>query len=165
VSYQTIYQSPLGPLMLQASDEGLQRISLITQEEAPSISNHVDHAILISAVSQLAEYFEGSRTVFNIHIDFNTGTEFMQNVWRQLLQIPYGTTISYLDLARAIATPEHTRAVGMANGKNPIPIVVPCHRVIGSNGTLTGYALGLKIKNYLLTLETAKKHGVQATLF
>ena len=89
----------------------------------------------------------------------------MHQVWNQVADIPYGKTISYLDIARAIDNPKSVRAVGMANGKNPIPIIIPCHRVIGSNGNLTGYALGLNIKSKLLALENPKAFAPQGTLF
>ncbi|MCL4107171.1 UNVERIFIED_CONTAM: hypothetical protein GTU68_032986 [Idotea baltica] len=93
------------------------------------------------------------------------GTSFYQKVWNELLKIPYGETASYLDIAKKLGDPNSTRAVGMANGKNPIAIIVPCHRVIGSNGSLTGYAYGNEIKRQLLALENPKEYAINGTLF
>ena len=101
---------------------------------------------------QLAEYFAGQRRDFDLAVE-PQGTEFQRQVWHQLLEIPYGTTCSYQDIAQAIGRPQAVRAVGRANGTNPIPIVIPCHRVIGANGTLTGYGGGLDVKRQLLVLE------------
>lgn len=104
------------------------------------------------AVSQLEEYFAGNRVQFDLNLNA-AGTEFQQQVWQQLMTIPYGQTCSYADIAKAINNPKAVRAVGAANGRNPLTIVVPCHRVIGSNGKLTGYAWGTSIKAGLLELE------------
>jgi methylated-DNA-[protein]-cysteine S-methyltransferase len=104
------------------------------------------------AVEQLIEYFAGKRTQFNLNLNAK-GTEFQRQVWRQLTTIEYGQTCSYTDIAKGINNPKAVRAVGAANGRNPLTIVVPCHRVIGSNGTLTGYAWGTSIKAGLLALE------------
>jgi methylated-DNA-[protein]-cysteine S-methyltransferase len=112
------------------------------------------HPHLTRAVAQLNEYFAGRRTAFDLPLDPH-GTPFQQQVWEQLLAIPYGETRSYLDLARKLGNPNATRAVGAANGRNPISIIVPCHRVIGSSGKLTGFAGGLEIKERLLNLESA----------
>jgi methylated-DNA-[protein]-cysteine S-methyltransferase len=104
------------------------------------------------ALTQLAEYFAGNRTQFNLNLN-PKGTDFQQQVWRQLITIKYGQTCSYADIAKGIDNPKAVRAVGAANGRNPLAIVVPCHRVIGSNGKLTGYAWGTSIKAGLLALE------------
>lgn len=108
--------------------------------------------LLSMATIQLDEYFQGKRTVFSLPFKL-TGTPFQLAVWKELQNIPYGKTTSYKEIAQKINKPKACRAVGMANNKNPLPIIIPCHRVIGSNGKLIGYAGGLKLKNYLLELE------------
>jgi len=148
--------SPVGKLILVASDSGLAAI--LWENDDPdrvrlgSIMEDPGHPVLISAERQLAEYFAGERKRFDLPLDFN-GTEFQKQVWSALLTIPFGETRSYAEIARMIGRPAACRAVGAANGKNPISIVAPCHRVIGANGTLTGFAGGLKAKEYLLQLE------------
>ena len=154
-AFKTI-ASPVGTLTLVASDDGLcailwenddpTRVRLNPPVEDP------DHPILIAAERQLGEYFAGDRTTFDLPLDFQ-GTEFQRRVWAALLTIPYGETRSYADIARAVGKPTASRAVGAANGRNPISIVAPCHRVVGANGTLTGFAGGLKAKALLLELE------------
>jgi methylated-DNA-[protein]-cysteine S-methyltransferase len=148
--------SPVGTLTLVASEAGLAailwenddpdrvRLGTMTLDEA--------HPVLVETARQLAEYFAGQRQTFDLPLDFR-GTDFQKQVWEQLLAIPFGETRSYGDLARAINRPKAYRAVGAANGKNPISIVAPCHRVIGTNGTLTGFAGGLEAKQVLLGLE------------
>lgn len=111
-----------------------------------------DTEILKEAVKQLNEYFEGKRKVFDLSVN-PKGTEFMQSVWKELEKIPYGKTATYKEIAERVGNPKAARAVGMANNKNPIPIIIPCHRVIGANGKLVGYALGLNMKEQLLKLE------------
>lgn len=108
--------------------------------------------LLSMATIQLDEYFQGKRTTFSLPFKL-TGTPFQLTVWKELQNIPYGQTTSYKEIAQKINKPKACRAVGMANNKNPLPIIIPCHRVIGSNGKLIGYAGGLKLKNYLLELE------------
>ena len=108
--------------------------------------------LLSMATIQLDEYFQGKRTVFSLPFKL-TGTPFQLAVWKELQNIPYGKTTSYKEIAQKINKPKAYRAVGMVNNKNPLPIIIPCHRVIGSNGKLIGYAGGLKLKNYLLELE------------
>jgi methylated-DNA-[protein]-cysteine S-methyltransferase len=151
-----LFESPVGELKLVASEDGLAailwenddpaRVPLGETVEAP------DHPILLEAERQLREYFAGSRQVFDLKLDF-AGTAFQRRVWAALLTIPYGETRSYLQIARQIGRPDIVRAVGAANGRNPIPIIAPCHRVIGSNGQLVGFAAGLEIKARLLALE------------
>lgn len=114
-----------------------------------------EHSILCEAERQLAEYFKGERTTFDLPMNFR-GTDFQKRVWQQLLQIPYGQTRSYGSLALAIGNASASRAVGLANSRNPLSIVVPCHRVIGASGKLTGFAGGLQIKATLLKLEGAQ---------
>jgi len=158
--YKSILSCPIGTLEVLASDNGITRITLNSQNSESSESNkHSDEAC-----DQLREYFKGIRKRFDVVLDLG-GTDFEQAVWNQLLQIPYGKTTSYGNLARKLSSIKAVRAVGRANGKNPIPIIVPCHRVIGSNGSLTGYALGLKTKQFLLNLEQPGVFGTQLALF
>lgn len=117
------------------------------------------------AKEELSDYFAGNLKAFKVPIDFSEGTEFQQNVWHELLKIPYGHTTTYLTIANQINNPKAVRAVGLANGQNPIPIMVPCHRVIGSNGSLVGYALGIEMKERLLCLENPMSYGRQQALF
>lgn len=114
------------------------------------------HPIICETEKQLAEYFEGKRKVFDIPLEF-TGTDFQKNVWNALLQIPYGQTRTYQQIASQLGNPKAVRAVGLANGKNPISIIAPCHRVIGASGKLVGYGGGLHNKAFLLELETKEK--------
>jgi methylated-DNA-[protein]-cysteine S-methyltransferase len=142
--------SPIGMLRLVASKCGLRAIDLV--ENTATLSTFVLSNILDEAELQLTEYFEGRRVEFDIPLD-PVGTEFQKSAWRVLSTIPYGTTISYAEQARALGDVRKARAVGGANGRNPIPIVVPCHRVIGSDGSLTGFAVGLEIKKFLIDHE------------
>ncbi len=120
-----------------------------------SLANDVPNGITQEACSQLSAYFAKKLTQFDLPLEAE-GTAFQKTVWQSLLNIPYGETASYLDIANAIGNPKGVRAVGSANGRNPIAIVVPCHRIIGSNRTLTGYAGGLERKQFLLNLEGAQ---------
>jgi methylated-DNA-[protein]-cysteine S-methyltransferase len=155
--------SPVGKLKLVASDKGL--VAILWQNERPNrvplteLVEDADLPILTKAEQQLNEYFAGKRKTFNLPLDMR-GTPFQKNVWEALLAIPFGETRSYGDLAKQLGTPSASRAVGAANGRNPISIVVPCHRVIGSSGKLTGFAGGLETKAHLLGLE-----GGDQTLF
>lgn len=148
--------SPTGDLTLIASDTGLAAIlwddDAAMQARYSPRHEDPDHPVIAATIRQLEEYFAGTRTTFDLPLD-PVGTAFQRDVWRALLTIPYGETRSYADIARAIGRPSATRAVGAANGRNPIPIVTPCHRVIGSNGTLTGFGGGLPNKQLLLALE------------
>ena len=152
----THYQSPVGVLTIQANDAGLLGAWFQTQTTQPDNLGKLDseHPVLKQAVSEYQEYFAGTRQMFEVPIAA-TGTEFQQKVWQALTTIPFGTTWSYQDLANAIGNPKAVRAVGLANGKNPISIIVPCHRVIGKNGALTGYAGGIERKEGLLKHEGA----------
>jgi methylated-DNA-[protein]-cysteine S-methyltransferase len=148
--------SPVGELTLIASEKGLAAI-LWEDDDPARVRLHprveaADHPVLCEAERQLAAYFEGDRRAFDLPLDFQ-GTDFQKRVWAALLAIPFGETRSYGDIARAIGAPNAFRAVGAANGRNPISIVAPCHRVIGTNGALTGFAGGMKAKEYLLRLE------------
>ena len=143
--------SPIGDLLLVADEEGLVRVEFAgaaAPDDAPRDDNR-----LAPVLRQLAEYFGGHRTHFDITLA-PRGTPFQLDVWRTLQRIPYGETRSYADVARSIGRPTATRAVGAANGANPIPIIIPCHRVIGSNGSLTGFGGGMGVKRRLLDLES-----------
>ncbi|WP_211315187.1 methylated-DNA--[protein]-cysteine S-methyltransferase [Photobacterium lipolyticum] len=152
----TQYQSPIGLLTIQANDHGLLGVWFQTQTTQPDTLGKLDseHPVLKQAVSEFQEYFAGTRQIFKVPLAA-TGTEFQQKVWQALTTIPFGTTWSYQDLANVIGNPKAVRAVGLANGKNPISIIVPCHRVIGKNGKLTGYAGGIERKERLLKHEGA----------
>lgn len=151
---ELLMDSPVGMLRLAASNRGLISIDV----KKSSISRQVTaadaraKAILQTTRKQLAEYFAGKRTTFDVPLDL-MGTEFQLKAWKALCRIPYGTTISYGQQAKNISKPKAFRAVGSANGKNPIPIIVPCHRVLAGDGSLGGYALGLKMKTQLLNIE------------
>lgn len=149
----TILHTPIGNLVLAGDDAGLRHI-LFDPGEVPAGWIR-DPDVLPAARQQLAEYFAGARRAFDLLLA-PAGTPFQQRVWRALLDIPYGTTVSYGALAHDIGSPSAARAVGLANNRNPIPIVIPCHRVIGADGSLTGYGGGLRIKEHLLALEGAR---------
>lgn len=156
---ETAYMStPLGIAKLEGSEEGLSAVSVLDITETPTV---VVPEVLEDAVYQLQEYFEGQRENFNLQLRPN-GTPFQRGVWKELLNIPYGKTISYLDLSKRLGDVKAIRAVAAANGKNPLWIIVPCHRVIGSDGSLTGYASGLHRKKWLLEHESPVK---QQSLF
>lgn len=149
-------QSPVGELTLVASDKGLRAIlwPCDTPRRVPlgAMVENAQQPLLVKAEKQLAEYFAGKRKVFDLPLDF-AGTDFQKDVWAALLTIPFGETRSYAQIAKQVGRPKAVRAVGAANGKNPVSIVTPCHRVIGANGTLTGFAGGLEAKEILLRLE------------
>lgn len=150
--YRDYYDSPIGTIEIRANGRGITALDFYenTERREPAVPN----PILEKAKSQLAEYFSGERQAFDLKIEMQ-GTEFQKSVWRKLLDIPYGQTCSYFDIARKTGNPKAVRAVGAANGKNPIALIVPCHRVIGSDGRLTGYAGGLDRKAWLLQHEAA----------
>jgi O-6-methylguanine DNA methyltransferase len=137
-------------MAISADEEGITSIRFVSESTAEASPSDLTQA----CCEQLEAYFEGRLTTFSVPLN-PSGTAFQQQVWRQLQTIPYGHTISYGDIADGIGKPTASRAVGMANGKNPLTIIVPCHRVIGSNGKLTGYAGGLTRKQFLLALEGA----------
>jgi methylated-DNA-[protein]-cysteine S-methyltransferase len=151
-------ETPLGIAHLKGDNEGIQSISVV--ETAAVSDDHVPEPFQL-AVKQLREYFDGSLTEFSFPTN-PKGTDFQKKVWKALLDIPYGKTISYLELSRRLGDEKAIRAVAAANGKNPLWIVVPCHRVIGSDGSLTGYAGGLHRKKWLLDHECPVK---QQSLF
>ena len=148
--------SPVGPLKLVASDAGL--VAIIWHDDRPGrvrlgdLEEAPDHPVLLHAERELGEYFAGERTSFSVPLDM-VGTDFQKAVWNALLTIPFGETRSYGEIARQVGRPTAFRAVGAANGQNPLSIIAPCHRVIGSDGSLTGFGGGLPAKQYLLGLE------------
>ncbi len=152
MSIYTHLDSPVGRLTLTMDRDQLTSIRF---EGGPTPQGHYHTTPFHEVIAQLEAYFAGELRAFELPLA-PKGTAFQLTVWEALLQIPYGETVSYGDIAQAIGKPTATRAVGAANGKNPLPIVVPCHRVIGSDGTLTGYGGGLSIKATLLELE--KRH-------
>lgn len=159
-TYTTI-DSPAGPLLLAADDDGLRAIEFQPSRHRvrrDAAWREGDHPLLRLAGAQLAEYFAGSRHAFELPLA-PRGTAFQCDVWRTLASIPYGETVSYAQLASRIGKPAATRAVGAANGRNPLPIVLPCHRVIGADGSLTGFGGGLPTKQFLLQLESALPGG------
>jgi methylated-DNA-[protein]-cysteine S-methyltransferase len=154
ITSYTHMESPVGPLLLATGESGLQRIEFV-KGRTPALPDpawHEDPERLREAARQLRAYFAGELETFDLPLA-PSGTPFQLEVWRRLCEIPYGETISYGELARRVGNPNASRAVGLANGANPISIVIPCHRVIGSNGKLTGYGGGLSIKEKLLALE------------
>lgn len=174
--HSTFFLSPIGPLFLAASDKGLLALEFDARlpgqqsirpnprnlrEEKKKIVFEESPGVMRPYQEQLEEYFSGTRRKFTFPLDLR-GTDFQRACWRALSAIPYGETRTYADIARAIGKPHAFRAVGMANNRNPIAIVVPCHRVIASDGTLCGYGGGLDIKRHLLELEGALA-GILAT--
>ena len=148
-----IVSSPFGKLTLVASEKGLVAIDVRNNsKQGVNAKNQAAQAILMKTKKQLEQYFAGQRTSFDVALDL-AGTEFQVQAWRALCRIPFGKTISYGQQAASIKKPKAFRAVGSANGKNPIPIIVPCHRVVAGDGSLGGYSLGLKMKKQLLALE------------
>lgn len=149
--YRTYYDSPIGRLWIEADEEALT--ALYPEQKEIAEESETESSVLLDKVKrELAEYFAGTRTEFDIPVRLQ-GTKFQVAVWRALCRIPYGTTYSYLDLAKAVGNPKACRAVGGANNKNKILIIVPCHRVIGKDGSLVDFGAGLTAKKYLLELE------------
>jgi len=155
--YQSIYHSPIGDIEISGNESGIA--SLYFRDGENSYTEI--HTSLLNCYNQLDEYFNGTRKNFDPKLNLQ-GTEFQLNVWKQLMKIPFGITISYLDLARSLGNRNLIRAVGRANGSNPISIIVPCHRVVGSKGDLTGYGGGIWRKRWLLDYEIS---FTQAKLF
>ena len=164
IIYSTL-QSPIGEVMVTADERGLRSIYSPTHESliAPLEDGKRDDAALRDATDQLRAYFAGELQEFTLALNAQ-GTAFYKTVWKQLEAIPYGTTISYGELARRIGKPTARRAVGMANANNPISFVVPCHRVIGQNGSLVGYGGGLKLKRWLIEFEKGQFLADKSTL-
>jgi O-6-methylguanine DNA methyltransferase len=150
--YFSRMNSPVGPLLLVVSERGLAALEFGAGNVGSAWAESAEK--VAPYVRQLEDYFAGRRRHFDLPLDLR-GTDFQKRCWQELLKIPYGETRSYADIARAIGNPTAVRAVGLANGQNPIAIIVPCHRVIGSDGSLTGYGGGLETKRKLLELEGA----------
>ena len=156
---ETAYvKTPIGTAEIKGDKNGVASITVFDEEKT---DHHILPEVLEDAVYQLKEYFEGTRKQFDLKLN-PEGTDFQKKVWKQLSKIPYGKTISYLDLAKQLGDAKTIRAAASANGKNPLWIIVPCHRVIGTDGSLTGYAGGLHRKQWLLNHESEYK---QQTLF
>lgn len=159
----TYYHSPVGLLKISGTPQYITEVLFHDTTKKPEGNKKNMPPLLISCIEQFIQYFNGQRRVFELPVH-QPGTPYQQEVWNLLTQIPYGKTISYLELARKTGDTKATRAVAAANGKNAVAIIVPCHRVIGSNRELVGYAGGLWRKKWLLDLEAKVAHGVQ-TLF
>lgn len=150
-------KSPVGELILIADQKYLLAVLWkkidVTKIKIPLGEKITNHPVLLETEKQLSEYFNGKRKKFALPIKFSIGTNFQKNVWNALITIPYGQTMSYSEMAKKIGSPKSCRAVGAASSKNPLSIIAPCHRIIGKNGSLTGFAGGLKCKDFLLRLE------------
>lgn len=158
--FYKLMPSPVGILKLIASDRGLAAVLWENENpkryRLPDLLQEGSHPVLLETERQLTEYFAGKRQRFTVALDF-VGTEFQKKVWAALVAIPFGETRSYGEIAREIGHPTAVRAVGAANGRNPVSIIAPCHRVIGANGKLTGFAGGLEAKAILLKIEASKE--------
>lgn len=154
MEHKCIYSAPTGKITIYANDEGINCVLLTAEGDV--LENVMDSPTLAEAARQLDEYFAGERRSFDLPL-VPKGTEFQKKVWNALREIPYGDTCTYGEIAAKIGNPKASRAVGMANNRNPLAIIVPCHRVIGANGSLTGYAGGLDMKKSLLDLERKNK--------
>jgi methylated-DNA-[protein]-cysteine S-methyltransferase len=161
--FSTYYQSPVGLLKISGTEGFISEVAFHDKTTKPSINNKDMPSLLIQCAEQLIQYFNGERRVFDLPLH-QPGTSFQQSVWTELISIPFGKTISYNELAKKIGDTKATRAVANANGKNNIAIIVPCHRVIGANNSLVGYAGGLWRKKWLLEHEAKIAHGIR-TLF
>lgn len=159
MSNEVYIETPLGIATISGDQSGVSSVSVSQESNNKPSKDIPDH--LKDVVTQLAEYFQGNRTNFDLKLN-PSGTEFQKKVWNELLKIPYGKTTTYLDMAKRLGDPKCIRAAASANGKNPLWIIVPCHRVIGSDGSLTGYAGGLWRKKWLLDHENPVK---QQSLF
>jgi methylated-DNA-[protein]-cysteine S-methyltransferase len=154
----TQFDGPLGRMLIAATADGLAGIWFVGQRHGPDSAGWREdpqHPVLREAIAQLGDYFEGGRSEFALPLDLAAGTPFQQSVWKTLLAIPRGATTSYAAIGRQLGRPQAARAIGAAVGRNPVSIVVPCHRVLGTGGGLTGYAGGLERKVALLKLEGA----------
>ena len=156
MTYWTTFESPIGELFLAGDEDAVSALYMERQRHRPprDPASIRDDARFARPIAELREYFDGSRTAFDVGVKFDRGTEFQRQVWNGLLEIPYGETWSYGELAEHIGHPGEARAVGAANGRNPVSLIVPCHRVIGADGSLTGYGGGLDRKRWLLDLES-----------
>ena len=157
--YINYYHSPLGLLEIRSTEDSVTSILFANSEKQTEEKNSLPK-VMVQCIEQLDEYFLGKRKIFQVPIS-QSGTDFQKKVWKELEQIPYGRTISYLELSKRIGDVKSVRAAGTANGQNKISIIVPCHRVIGSNGSLVGYSGGMKNKQWLLEQESKFSSGVQ----
>jgi len=158
-----IIETPIGYLKIKASTLGLKSIGLL--QDKPEVDQESPNQHSSQAAKELLEYFDENRKEFSVCLDWEGYSDFNKSVWSYLVNIPSGQTRTYSDIAKYLDNPGASRAVGLANGKNPIPIIVPCHRVIGSNGALTGFALGLHVKEQLLAHENPDSFAMQGKLF
>jgi methylated-DNA-[protein]-cysteine S-methyltransferase len=165
MTYTSYLTSDVGPIRVTASDTALLSVHFLDakEEQEANIEEATGNDITRDTIAQLQEYFSGKRTSFELPL-MPAGTDFQQQVWKELVKIPFGKTDHYSAIANKLNNPLSVRAVGAANGKNPIAIIIPCHRIIGADGSLTGYAGGLWRKEFLLNLEAAGK-GVQTKLW
>ena len=161
-TFRTV-STPLGDITVVANEDGLTNLILPGDDVAIPTDASEGGPFVDAAATQLTEWFAGNRMSFDVPLA-PAGTEFQKSVWTALCDIPFGATASYGDIAKSIGQPMATRAVGAANGRNPLPIIVPCHRVIGASGALTGYAGGLQRKAWLLSHEGVRGAGQQQTL-
>lgn len=157
-AHYAYYESPLGQILITATESGLTGLHFVGEKYYPGVSStwrrDASSSVIRIAMAQLDEYFAGTRQMFDVAVE-PEGTDFQRNVWKRLTALRYGETVSYGELAQRLGNPNAVRAVGAANARNPISIVIPCHRVIGADGSLTGYAGGLARKLALLRLESA----------
>lgn len=159
---KTFYDSPIGRIVITAK---AKKISSIIVSNEPFDFAKKTPSYLKECIKELEAYFNGGKEYFSMNLDWDQGTLFQQKVWQEIANIPYGQTTSYLKIAEKISTKKAVRAVGTAVGRNPFFLVNPCHRVIGTDGKLRGFAYGLETKRYLLELEKSKLYGVQSKLF
>lgn len=165
---QHYLKTTFGIFKIVVSTTGIQRLNLVQEEQHLSngeLDKTISNPLILSAQKQLKEYFAGKRQTFDLKLDFTGATTFHQACWKQLLKIPYGRTTSYQYIAERLGDKNAIRAVGQANRRNPIAIIVPCHRVIAKSGDLQGYFYGLGFKRKLLALENPKSFGEQGALF
>ena len=157
--YSTV-KTPIGELLLVAEADALTGVYFAGRDHAPATHagwmSSAEHPVIRQAAKQLGEYFAGKRNSFSLPLRL-TGTDFQERVWQQIALVPYGKTISYSELAKRVGAPEAVRAAGTTTGRNPVSIVVPCHRIVGKNGSMRGFAGGLKRKQFLLELEASNK--------
>jgi len=160
VNQYSIFKSPLGDLMLVTDGSALVGLYFVGSDHVPDSSKrwarNEEHAILRQAAGELREYFAAKRRTFSLPLRL-TGTEFQEKIWREIASIPYGQTVSYSDLATRVGAPNAVRAAGTSTGRNPVSIIIPCHRVVGKNGNMRGFAGGLGRKQRLLGLENGGK--------
>jgi methylated-DNA-[protein]-cysteine S-methyltransferase len=159
------FESPIGLLEIKGSELGVRNVNKVAFPNPQKIVAIPFRHPIGECLQQLSEYFEGNRTKFDLKLDFGDATDFYKSVWQELLKIPFGQTCAYSDIAERLKNPKAVRAVGLANRSNPIAIIVPCHRVIGKSGDLTGYFYGLDIKTQLLRHENPERFAEQTTLF